>query len=61
MPLTATVGAVALPVGAELYLGSQGGRGYAHATLDEARIYDRVLDEKEIQHLAARPAASSPQ
>ncbi|HEY3901901.1 MAG TPA: LamG-like jellyroll fold domain-containing protein [Chthoniobacter sp.] len=37
-----------LPADAEFYLGSQGKKHYANAILDEARIYARVLDPKEI-------------
>jgi hypothetical protein len=39
---------VALPKEAEFYLGSNGSTHFAAATLDEARIYARVLDAKEI-------------
>ena len=38
----------ALPKDAEFYLGSNGTTQFAAATLDEARIYARVLDAKEI-------------
>ncbi|MEP6671763.1 MAG: LamG-like jellyroll fold domain-containing protein [Chthoniobacter sp.] len=37
-----------LPPGAEFYLGSNGSTHFTAATLDEARIYARVLDAKEI-------------
>jgi len=37
-----------LPPDAEFYLGSSGKQHYANAILDEARIYARVLDPKEI-------------
>lgn len=37
-----------LPKDAEFYLGSNGSTHFAAATLDEARIYARVLDAKEI-------------
>jgi hypothetical protein len=37
-----------LPPDAEFYLGSSGKKHYANALLDEARIYARVLDPKEI-------------
>lgn len=37
-----------LPPGAEFYLGSNGSTHFAAATLDEARIYARALDAKEI-------------
>jgi uncharacterized cupredoxin-like copper-binding protein len=37
-----------LPVDGEFYLGSSGKRHFANAILDEARIYARVLDPKEI-------------
>ena len=40
--------APALPAGGEFYLGSDGGAHFAAATLDEARIYARELDAKEI-------------
>jgi hypothetical protein len=40
-----------LPAGAEFYLGSNGTTHFAAATLDEARIYARVLDAKEIAAL----------
>jgi hypothetical protein len=40
--------APALPPGAEFYLGSDGSTHFAAATLDEARIYARELDAKEI-------------
>jgi len=48
---TATGGT--LPGDAPIFLGSQGGARFASATLDEARIYDRVLSEEEIRSLAA--------
>lgn len=48
-----------LPAGGELFLGSRGGRGFAAATLDEMRIYDRVLDEKEIAALYDRDHAAA--
>ncbi len=48
---TATGGA--LPPVAAIFLGSQGGGKFAAATLDEARLYDRVLSEEEIRGLAA--------
>lgn len=40
-----------LPGEAELFLGSMGKAGFAGATLDEARIYARVLDAREIAAL----------
>jgi hypothetical protein len=40
-----------LPDNAQLFLGSLGGSHFAAATLDEARIYDRVLSEAEIREL----------
>lgn len=40
-----------LPADAEFYLGSGGQAHYTGATLDEARIYGRVLDVKEIAAL----------
>jgi azurin len=43
----------ALPAGAPIFLGSEGGAKFAGATLDEARIYDRVLTDEEIRGLAA--------
>jgi hypothetical protein len=48
---TATGGA--LPRDTAIFLGSQGGAKFAAATLDETRIYDRVLSEEEIRGLAA--------
>lgn len=52
----------ALPAGAELFLGSAGGKNFAAATLDEARIYDRVLTDAEISALFQReqPATTAP-
>jgi azurin len=41
-----------LPAGAPLFLGSQGGARWAAATLDEARLYDRILSDEEIRALA---------
>ncbi len=52
-----------LPGGADLFLGSAGGKNFAAATLDEVRIYDRVLTEAEISSLTKRdqsPVASAP-
>jgi hypothetical protein len=51
--------APALPVGAEFYLGSDGGAHCATATLDEARIYARELDANEIAAIyeSERPKA----
>ncbi len=49
-----SIPAAALPAGAEFFLGSAGGKGFAAATLDEARIYDRVLPETEIKALFDR-------
>jgi hypothetical protein len=43
--------AAALPTDAEFFLGSSGKANFAGATLDEARIYGRVLDAKEIAAL----------
>jgi uncharacterized cupredoxin-like copper-binding protein len=40
-----------LPADAEFFLGSSGKVNFAGATLDEARIYGRVLDAKEIAAL----------
>src|SRR4029077_17403153 len=40
--------AATLPNGAEYFLGSDGTTHFAGATLDEARIYSRALDAKEI-------------
>jgi azurin len=48
-----------LPAGAELFLGSAGGKSFAAATLDEARIYDRVLDETEIHAIYERESAAA--
>ena len=42
-----------LPADGPIFLGSQGGAKFAAATLDEARIYDRVLTDAEIRGLAA--------
>jgi uncharacterized cupredoxin-like copper-binding protein len=42
-----------LPASAPIFLGSVGGQKFAAATLDEVRIYDRVLSEEEIRGLAA--------
>jgi hypothetical protein len=39
---------IPLPPEAEFYLGSSGRKHYAAAVLDEARVYARVLDPKEI-------------
>ncbi len=43
--------AVALPKDAELFLGSSGKTNFAGAVLDEARIYGRVLEPKDIAAL----------
>ena len=50
----------ALPAGAELFLGSGGTTGFAAATLDEVRIYDRVLTGAEIKTISDRERASLP-
>jgi uncharacterized cupredoxin-like copper-binding protein len=42
-----------LPADTAIFLGSQGGAKFSAATLDEARVYDRVLSEDEIRDLAA--------
>ncbi|MGB8170720.1 MAG: LamG-like jellyroll fold domain-containing protein [Chthoniobacteraceae bacterium] len=57
-----SIPAATLPDGAELFLGSAGGKNFAAATLDEVRIYDRVLTVDEIQAVFAREqkAASFP-
>jgi uncharacterized cupredoxin-like copper-binding protein len=53
--------AAALPAEAEFFLGSSGKAHFAGATLDEARIYARVLDAKEIAALyEAERAEASP-
>lgn len=41
-----------LPAKAPIFLGSVGGAKFAAATLDEVRIYDRVLTDDEIRQLA---------
>ena len=52
----------ALPPEAEFYLGSCGQQHYANAILDEARIYARVLDPKEITAIyeSERPRTPPP-
>jgi hypothetical protein len=53
--------AAPLPAEAEFFLGSSGKTNFAGATLDEARIYGRVLDAKEIAALyEAERAEASP-
>ncbi len=42
-----------LPADAAIFLGSEGKAKFAAATLDEVRIYDRVLSEDEIRGLSA--------
>jgi hypothetical protein len=49
-----TAQAVVLPANAEFFLGSSGDEHFAGATLDEARIYGRVLDAREIAALYER-------
>ncbi len=53
--------AVNLPAGAELYLGSSGKTHYAGATLDEARIYGRTLNDQDISalYLSELPATAA--
>ena len=48
-----------LPAEAEFFLGSNGQSGFAGATLDEARIYARVLEPKEIAQLYEADRAES--
>jgi hypothetical protein len=53
-----------LPAKAPIFLGSVGGAKFAAATLDEVRIYDRVLADEEIRALyendrKAAPASAS--
>ncbi len=48
-----TASGATLPADTAIFLGSQGATKFAAATLDEARIYDRVLSEDEIRGLAA--------
>lgn len=52
--------AATLPAEAEFFLGSSGKVNYAGATLDEARIYARVLDAKEIAALYTAERGSGP-
>jgi azurin len=51
--MSGTAAGAAFPPGAAIFLGSQGGGKFAAATLDEVRIYDRVLSEEEVRGLAA--------
>jgi azurin len=55
-----TIPATGFPAGAEFFLGSEGGSKNAAATLDEVRIYDRVLTAPEIQALVDRDHAPAP-
>jgi uncharacterized cupredoxin-like copper-binding protein len=54
--------AAALPIDAEFFLGSSGKSHFTAGTLDEARIYARVLDGKEIEAIYEneRPKTSEP-
>jgi Concanavalin A-like lectin/glucanases superfamily len=49
-----------LPADASIFLGSEGKAKFAAATLDEVRIYDRVLSEEEIRGLSADRNVSAP-
>ncbi|EDY18537.1 blue (type 1) copper domain protein [Chthoniobacter flavus Ellin428] len=49
-----------LPPGAEFYLGSNGSTHFAAATLDEARIYARALDAKEIEAIYENERPKAP-
>lgn len=62
--LTTTGADPVFPAKASIFLGSVGGAKFAAATLDEVRIYDRVLTEAEIRalyesdrHAVANPAS----
>ncbi len=52
--------ASSLPAGAELFLGTSGTTGFAAATLDELRIFDRALTATELQTIYNRERASLP-
>jgi uncharacterized cupredoxin-like copper-binding protein len=52
--------AAALPKDAEFFVGSSGKANFAGATLDEARIYARVLDAKEIAALYENERSKAP-
>jgi len=52
--------AAALPENAEFFLGSGGASNFTGGTLDEARIYGRVLDPKEIAALYESERSKNP-
>jgi len=58
--LAGSTPAVTLPAGAELLLGARGAKGFAAATLDEVRIYDRVLSAAELKTIYDRERATLP-
>ena len=59
---TGSCTAASLPIDAQFFLGSSGKTHFTAGTLDEARIYARVLDGKEIEAIyeSERPKTPEP-